>query len=591
MTTLRETRGRKYELTRHFLRHMFDNEWSASTGQWQSAAAGLVALLAPVAMLLVRELDPMGQGYYRRLLALPAPDRFRAAVIADEIGILILLSVATGVIALFVWQSLYPSPRDCLALAGLPVRPRQIFAARLAAVVIFAGALVAGMNLLPTLVAPAEFGGRWAIDPSWIAAVFAQAAAGIGACTFVFFALVALQGLLLNLAPARWYARLSVWVQGLLAGAMLLAGLRLWEVREWPMATVHRLPEFGAWWPPVWFAGVREYLLGNRDPFWSAMAARGAWALAGAVALTLALYLVSYRRYRKLLLEGPARGDSARARHWSPLDLLSRDPRQRAILHFMAATLARSRTQRAIWLAYIGGVAAILINSSIVDGAVWISKRRQAGLEFLVLFWPLACTAVLLPGLRHVMSIPAELRAHWIFRMHEAEGRAAWMRAVERFVAAYAIAPIYLLLIPVSIHLHGWMPATRMTLLQVFASLTMFEVLFQSWQQLPFTCSYRPGKRPLVTIVLGYGAMLGAVVPVLSIYIAAAGKAAILFWVLFPMLAGTWLKLHRSRRDGWGEAPLLYEDTGDDVPDMGIREMRGRRIEPEPLVNGGAISS
>lgn len=76
MTGPRPTRGRTRELTRHFLRHMFDNEWSASTGQWQSAATGLIALLAPVAMLLVREIDPMGQGYYRRLLALPTPEPF-----------------------------------------------------------------------------------------------------------------------------------------------------------------------------------------------------------------------------------------------------------------------------------------------------------------------------------------------------------------------------------------------------------------------------------------------------------------------------------------------------------------------------------
>jgi len=574
MNTSRRTRGRTYELTRHFLRHMFDSEWSASTGQWQTAATSLVALLIPVAMLLVRELDPFGQGYYRRLLALPTPDRFRAAVLADEISLLVLLSVISGVIALFVWQSLFPSPRDFLALAGLPVRPHQVFTARLAAVSVFAGVLVAGMNVVPALVAPSEFGGRWAIDPSFGAAIVAQAAAGLSACAFVFFALVALQGFILNIVPGRFYARVSLWIQGLLAGAMLLVGLRLWAIREWPMSTVQRIPEFGVWWPPVWFAGVREYLLGSRDPFWSEMATRGVQALAAAIGSTLFLYLLSYRRYRRLMVEGSVQRQTSGARRWSPLDLLSREPRQRAILHFLSATLSRSRTQRAIWLAYLGGAAAVLINSSIVDGAVWVSRRRQAGLDFLVLFWPLACTVVLLPGLRHAMRVPAELRAHWIFRIHEAAGRSAWMSAVERFVVAYAIAPVYLVLIPLSIHLHGWMPSARMAILQVFLSLTFFEILFQSWQQLPFTCSYRPGSKPLVTVVAGYGVTLGALVPVLSIYIAAAGRSAILFWLFFPMLFGLWFKLRAGRREGWGEAPLLYEDPGDAVIDLGITEMR-----------------
>jgi hypothetical protein len=319
---------------------------------------------------------------------------------------------------------------------------------------------------------------------------------------------------------------------------------------------------------------VREHLLGNQDPFWNAMAARGILALTGAVALALGLYLTSYRRYRKLLLEGPSRGDAARGQRWSPLDLLSRDPRQQAILHFMSATLARSRTHRTVWLAYIGGAAAVLINSSIVDGALMVARRRQAGFGFLILFWPLACTAILLPGLRHAMSIPAELRAHWIFRLHEAEGRRAWMQAVERFVMVYAIVPIYVPLIPISIYVHGWWATLRMTTLQVTVSLIFFEILFQSWQQLPFTCSYRPGKRPLVAIVSGYGATLGALVPVLSLYIGACGKSAILFWILFAMAAPFWLKLHRGRKEGWGDAAMMYEDTGETVLGLGIHEMR-----------------
>ena len=176
------------------------------------------------------------------------------------------------------------------------------------------------------------------------------------------------------------------------------------------------------------------------------------------------------------------------------------------------------------------------------------------------------------------MSIPAELRAHWIFRLHEAEGRRAWMRAVERFVALYAIAPIYLPLIPISVYIHGWMPTLRMTLLQVTISLIFVEILLQSWQQLPFTCSYRPGKRPLVAIVSGYGVTLGALVPLLSLYIGACGKSAILFWILFAMVAPFWLKLHRGRTDGWGEAAMMYEDKGDVVLDLGIREMR---VQPQ----------
>ena len=73
------------------------------------------------------------------------------------------------------------------------------------------------------------------------------------------------------------------------------------------------------------------------------------------------------------------------------------------------------------------------------------NKGWSRALQFLVGFWPLACSVVILPGFRHVLSIPVELRANWIFQITESQGRAEWMSAVERFVMAYAIAPIYLI--------------------------------------------------------------------------------------------------------------------------------------------------
>jgi hypothetical protein len=106
-------------------------------------------------------------------------------------------------------------------LGILPVRPRQIFIARFATVLLFSTALVVVMNLLPSIVAPLEFGGRWQKNPSLAVNIGAQAvSSGLG-CFFVLFAIVALQGVLLNLLPVRLFARVSVYVQAGLIGAAL----------------------------------------------------------------------------------------------------------------------------------------------------------------------------------------------------------------------------------------------------------------------------------------------------------------------------------------------------------------------------------
>jgi hypothetical protein len=86
------------------------------------------------------------------------------------------------------------------------------------------------------------------------------------------------------------------------------------------------------------------------------------------------------------------------------------------ILHFMAQTMARSRVPRIIWMAYAGGAAAVLVNSAIVDNLLWGRHGSlQRALAFLVRFWELACSAVLIAGVRHVLRLPSDLHANWIF--------------------------------------------------------------------------------------------------------------------------------------------------------------------------------
>jgi hypothetical protein len=300
-----------------------------------------------------------------------------------------------------------------------------------------------------------------------------------------------------------------------------------------------------------------------------------------AVVLAMGTYFVSFRRYRRLLLEAPARLE--RAGHARPLRVLVWSPHREAVMDFMAKTLARSRTHRLMWLVYLGAAAAVLLNSSLIDGALFArSQGWSKALRFLVLYWPLASSVVLLNGFRHILSIPAEWRANWIFQITESQGRAEWMSAVERFVMAYAIAPIYLILFPIAAHVLGWPMAFRMTVLQLLVSLSIFEALFYSWQKLPFTCSYVPAERPLVGVVAKYVALLGAVVPVLAVVIVVAIEVSFLFPVFLVIFGGLWIFLRIRRREGWGEAKLMYEDLPAVVADLGIKEITLRDVHPAP---------
>jgi hypothetical protein len=179
----------------------------------------------------------------------------------------------------------------------------------------------------------------------------------------------------------------------------------------------------------------------------------------------------------------------------------------------------------------------------------------------------------MLAGLRHAFSMPAEWAANWVFRITESQGRREWASAVERFAIAFVIAPIHLISLAAAVPLFGWPMAVRITIFQLVVALSAFDVLFNGWQQLPFTCTYFPGKRSLMAIAGFWLEALGLALPILTIVIATASRMTGIWAIFLAFFLAVWIWLRRRRRDGWGEAHLLYEDLGDALLDLGIKDM------------------
>ena len=405
-----------------------------------------------------------------------------------------------GLLALLIWPSLLPSRRDYAALAGLPVTSRQIFLAR------FIASTILGMGAVTTLVVPLSLG-----SPRLLLQM------GGGALA-TFFGIVAVQGLLLNILPPGGFARASTWVQAALVAVVLGAGAATWSANPWKV--------------PV-----------------RAIAASAGWMFVAA----LAGYALAHARYRALILEAPEQ--ASRPREWRILNLLARDPRRRAILHFLAAVIGRSRLHRMVLAGYGAAGVAILINFLVV--------ARASLLESVALYWPIGLSLVAIAAVRHAFRLPAELGANWLFQITETQGRQQWMSAVERFLIACVIVPIHAAAFPLAVSAFGLPAALRLIVLQLLIALAAFEIVFQTWQQLPFTCSYVPGRTTLMHFLAAWLLILCIIVPVLG-YLVDMGAG---HWPWFlGMLAasgGLWIRMRKQRRDGWGESPLLYRDTQD----------------------------
>lgn len=545
---LRETHGAFFELLRHFLGRFFDSELITAPGQASAALIAVVSLCLPWFQVLM---GPLRQKYLQ-LASLPVPGPYREAVRADELWLLTLMMSLIGLLTAFRWQALFPDLRDYRALGALPLRARQIFAAKLAALLIVAATALMLVNAIPSTGFPVLSAGRWAFHG---ARVRAYATASVAACAFSFFGLVALQGVLLNLLRPRAFGRVTGSVQGFLVGLML--GLAVLSFSIQPQFTNAALrPEWSRWLPPAWFLGLCQNWSGDPDPAMRALGDRAIIGLLAATTLALLTYLVSYQRHRALLLESPA--GPARDRHPSLiLGRLLPDTRQQGVVVFMLQTLTRSSHHRMIVMGY-GGVAFASVLSGLLGLGSFVTRDRVVTGGFL--YFHLIGLLFLLIGARHLFSLPAELKANWLFQLTEAEGRAAWLQAVDRFVLFWA-ALLFLLPLALEVRWLGWRGIAEPVLLSA-AGLLAFHCFFASWNKLPFTCSHLPGKTPGWILALQFFGVI-TLVPVLQAVLLAALYNRIAYPGVLAAVIFAWTRARAARREGRTDLRLKYEELAD----------------------------
>ncbi len=257
------------ELFRHFFARLFDSEFVSSPGQLKVILGGVIGILASLGGILA-------QVYYHKYLVLhqlDSPDPYRRALLADILFLETLVMVILGLFTAIQWSALYPTLRDYLALAALPIRMRQIFVAKFASLTALAGGVLLTITSAPSFILPAVIKGHYEQGTVFhIPALFVSATlAGL----FVFFSLIAVQGIVLNLTPVRHFGKVSLTVQGLLVAA-LIGGLPFVLSIPNLYPYMDQRPAWVMWAPPVWFVAIHQTMMGVRDPFTSELARR-AW--------------------------------------------------------------------------------------------------------------------------------------------------------------------------------------------------------------------------------------------------------------------------------------------------------------------------
>jgi len=444
---LEETHGTDFELRRHFLRRFFDSDLVATPGQFQVVAAGAFAIFASLSII-------MTQAYYHKywvLQELDSPDPYRLAALADHLFLISGAITLAGLITAVEWPALFPGLRDYLVLAVLPFRMRQLFVAKFLALMSFMAIFIVGVNALPCIALPSVMVGRYYPGGPQPAALFLSMSM---AAWFTFFALVALQGVLLNLTSPRVFPAVSLFAQGSLLTLLVCALPLLLSVPSLA-PYMDRRPPFALWLPPIWFLGLDRAILGDRDPFVAELARRALLSVAGAAVSAVLTYLWSYRRHKARILETPfvPRQELGWLRRWRERasDRWLPDPPEQAVFGFTAATLARSRTHRMVLTGFVALAIALIVESFVslaLNGQFRGFRVKTFALQEATVAAPLALSLFVLAGLRYLFRLPVELRANWVFRVNETGNRELLLRGAERFVLLLGVIPVALLTLP-----------------------------------------------------------------------------------------------------------------------------------------------
>ena len=478
-------------LTRSFLARFFESEITTGADDLKSAFFWLLAALATPGLFI-----PWIMVFDWHMIAMfQGADLLREASRAEKVFYLGLSMIASGLLTALAWNSLLPDRRDTLILGALPVQPRTIVAAKIAAL---AGYILI-VNVAMHAIGAVCFGAILSTNSPFsflvrgIVAHFAVSCAA-GASVALLFA--AAQGLTLAAVGPALFRRAAVVLQ---VGLVALVALGLGTLPAITSATVQTVRGFGTGvqpWilstPPLWFLGLYEWLLGTSDPLIAQLARYAAAALVGPAVIVALTYPFAYRRLLTAVVETgdrPGRSVVARACSAAVVVAAGRQPEVRGVAQFFTATLARVARHRFV-LAVVTALAMVWG----IPG--WRTFVPGAGPQAGLLALPLVTMMFLLVGLRLAASLPANVHAGWLFEMH-GPSRADARRAMERMLLLLGVVPI----VAASTVLYGllWGPtvAGAHALIAVAAGVALIELLIWRLEGMPCGQRWNPARLDL----------------------------------------------------------------------------------------------
>jgi hypothetical protein len=484
-------------LARTFFRRFFESELMPAGPSQVRLVIWAMALLASPGLLLPGRFAGKYIALQHDRIALTR------ALLFDRLLFITLTMVALGLVAVVVWEGVFPDRRDTRILSALPLPGYVLIVARLIALAALAGIFSIGITAVPTILygpLAASYGAAATPLQGALAHFFATTLAG----AFVFFSLVALQGVLLNVMGRHTAERLSFALQLVFVTVLLqmlfflphIGSVLRTDLRHATANPVLRLI------PSIWFLALYDVAGGRPSSGAPEFARLALAATAGVTTASVLLFAVTHGRLCRIALETPPTGTPIlrAGRLLSRLvGLFVRTPVERATFAFTLRTLARSRSHRLLLALYLG-VALALVISGIVPLVLRDGRAGFMSPGIAVLSAPLVFIFFALTGVRTLLAIPVEPKANWMFRLSEPAARWSAIQGVRKAMASVAVIPFVAIGSGLAFLLWDWATAVLHGAVCLLLGLVLLDVLSLGLYKIPFACSYLPGRSRITTL-------------------------------------------------------------------------------------------
>jgi hypothetical protein len=334
----------------------------------------------------------------------------------------------------------------------------------------------------------------------------------IAAGAFIFCVVMSIQGVALQLLPRRLFLRASSFLQ-IGAFAVIVSVYCLQPAATQSALIAAQQPLSGMtglvpWSPSFWFFGFFQQIAGT--PAFPMLAVRANIALVTVLALTAAVYALSYFRTLRRIAEEATIVPSRRAARggWWRLPSFG-GGLPAAVLPFSVRTLLRSPQHRVILAFYLGmGFAAAIFFMNLSAPKVSVDQAAAPLVAVSAASgdrpwheetgWLISASILMLAfsvvGARLAFALPLDLRANWIFRIMPPRDGLDYLIARRRSLLAVGVLPVWTAYVVLVLSAWPWLPAIGHAIVLGLLGAIFVELALRGIQKIPFTCSYLPGK-------------------------------------------------------------------------------------------------